>query len=175
MRTYAILSRLAPRAAAVALALLAAGGCAGYRIGTTLPAHLRSISVENFVNESGEPRLETELSRAVLREIQREGQLRLAQPPDAAILLTGTIKSYSLEPMRYDQNRPKSVSEYRVVIRVAIRAIEARTGNLIVEQTVVGDTTLTTGGDLTTLRRMALPAAARQAAHEIVNAVVSAW
>jgi hypothetical protein len=77
--------------------------------------------------------------------------------------------------VRYDQNRPRSVSEYRAVVKVHIRAVEARTGKKIVEQDVVGYNTFSAVGDLTTLRRTALPEAARQAAHEIVNAVVSAW
>ena len=159
--------------AALALACLA--GCANYQVGTTLPRHLRSIAIESFKNECGEPMLEAEITRAVLQEIQREGQLRLLDRETAAILLSGTITSYSLDPMRYDQNRPRTVSEYRSLVKVRIRAVEARTGKVIVEQTVVGDATLSAAGDLTTLRRMALPAAARQAAHEIVNAVVSAW
>ncbi len=159
--------------AALALAFLA--GCTNYQVGTTLPRHLRSISVDTFRNECGEPLLEAEVTRAVLQEIQREGQLRLLDSETAAIHLTGTLVSYSLEPMRYDQNRPRTVSEYRSLVKARIRAVETRTGRVIVEQTVVGDATLSAAGDLTTLRRMALPEAARQAAHEIVNAVVSAW
>ena len=166
-------SLLAGGAAARAILLMA--GCVGYQVGTTLPRHLRSVSVESFKNESGEPLLDAELKRAVLQEIQREGQLRLLDRESAAIHLSGTITGYSLEPMRYDQNRPKTVSEYRSLVTVRIRAVEARTGKVIVEQKVVGDATLSAAGDLTTLRRMALPEAARQAAHEIVNAVVSAW
>ena len=159
--------------AALALALLS--GCANYQVGTTLPRHLRSISVDSFRNECGEPLLEAEVTRAVLQEIQREGQLRLLERNAAAIHLTGTVTGYTLEPVRYDQNRPRSVSEYRAVVKVHIRAVEARTGKKIVEQDVVGYNTFSAVGDLTTLRRTALPEAARQAAHEIVNAVVSAW
>lgn len=165
--TLALLILLAPLTAFV--------GCAHYRVGTTLPKHLRTISVATFVNATGEPQLETEVTRAVLQEVQREGQLTLLDQRSAAIRLTGTLTSYTLEPMRYDQNRPRTVSEYRILVRAKIRATEARTGKVIAEQTVVGDSTLKGGGDLMTLRRMALPEAARQIAHEIVNAVVSAW
>jgi hypothetical protein len=154
---------------------MALSGCMNYQVGTTLPRHLRTIAVEPFKNESGEPNLETELQRAIRQEIQREGQLRLLDADAAAIHLRGTLLSYSLDPMRYDQNRPKTVSEYRVVVRARIEAVEAATGDVLVAQTVVGDSTLRAAGDLATARRTALPEAARQAAHEIVNAVVSAW
>ncbi len=160
---------------ALLLTVLALAGCAQYRVGTTLPRHLRTISVETFRNESGEPQLETEVTRAILQEFQREGQLELLDPQAAAIRLTGAVVGYSLEPMRFDQNRPKTVSEYRILVKASIKAVETKTGNIIVEQTVIGDSTLKAGGDLMTLRRMALPAAAKQVAHEIVNAVVSAW
>jgi len=116
-----------------------------------------------------------EEARERRQEIQREGQLRLQSAETAAIRLRGTLLSYRLDPMRYDQNRPKTVAEYRVVVRARIEAVEAATGKAIVAQTVVGDATLRAAGDLTTARRAALPEAARQAAHEIVNAVVSAW
>ncbi len=157
------------------LAIILAGGCLNYRVGTTLPRDLRTIVIETFVNESGEPNLEHELQRAMRQEVQREGQLRLATPETAAIKLSGTILNYTLAPMRYDQDRPKTVAEYRVEIKVRINAVERATGKPITSQTVIGDTTLQVGGDLMTARRTALPAATRQAAHEIINAVVSAW
>ena len=163
------------RACRLCVPMIALAGCVNYQVGTTLPRHLRTIMVEPFANESGEPNLETELQRAIRQEIQREGQLRLQSAETAAIHLRGTLLSYRLDPMRYDQNRPKTVAEYRVVVRARIEAVEAATGKAIVAQTVVGDATLRAAGDLTTARRAALPEAARQAAHEIVNAVVSAW
>ena len=157
------------------LATLLLSGCLNYRVGTTLPPHLRSINVSLFANSSGEPNLETELQRALLQEIQREGQLKLLDAESAAIHLNGTIISYSLEPMRYDKDRPKTVAEYRTIIRAQIKATDSTNGKTIVSRTVVGDSTLATGGDLMTARRTALPEAARQLAHEIVNTVVSAW
>lgn len=160
---------------ALVLAAVATAGCANYQVGTTLPRHLRTISVETFKNECGEPHLDTEVARAILQEIQREGQLRLQDPRQAAIHLSGSLLTYTLEPMRYDPNRPRTVSEYRIIVKARLKAVEAKTGKVIVEQTVTGDATLKTGGDLTSLRRMALPEAAKQVAHEIVNAVVSAW
>ncbi len=113
--------------------------------------------------------------RALRQEIQREGQLSLADPATAAIRLDGTIISYKLSPMRYDQDRPKTVAEYRIEIKVRINAVDRATGNSVVQDVVIGDTTVRTGGDLMAARRNALPAATKQAAHEIVNAIVSAW
>jgi hypothetical protein len=157
------------------LAVLLGAGCIGYRVGTTLPPHLRSIAMETFKNRTGEPLLETEVTRATLQELQREGQLSVADAGQGDILLYGTIVGYRLEPMRYERDRPQSVREYRVVIRAAIQAVERANGKTVVDTVVEGDATLPAGGDLVTARRTAMPEAARQLAHEIVSAVVSAW
>ncbi|MDD5706059.1 MAG: LptE family protein [Kiritimatiellae bacterium] len=156
-------------------ALLAVAGCASYRVGTTLPPGLRTISVDTFLNRTGEPLIETEVTRATLQELQREGQLELVGKDDAAIRLVGTVVSYRLEPMRYERDRPRTVREYRVVIRAAIKATQRAGNKTIVDTVVQGDATLPAGGDLISARRSAMPEAARQLAHEIVNAVVSAW
>ena len=130
MNTFHSLSRLIRLA--LPLAVLATAGCANYRVGTTLPSHLRTISVETFKNECGEPYLDTEVARAIRQEIQREGQLKLLNPQQAAILLSGALVSYTLEPMRFDPNRPRTVSEYHIIVKARLRAVEAKTGKVIV-------------------------------------------
>ena len=150
-------------------------GCLGYRVGSTLPSHLRSVAVLGFQNNTGEPQLESEIARATLQEFQREGQLQIADAGEADILLNGRLVRYALEPMRYDRDRPRTASEYRVVIRAEFDAVERATGRVIVKSVAQGDATLPAGGDLVTARRNAMPEAARRLAHEIVNGVVSAW
>ena len=66
---------LAVSAAAVIVA--AVPGCANYRLGTTLDPALRDVYVPNVRNESGQPGVEIEVMRALIKEIQREGTLRI--------------------------------------------------------------------------------------------------
>ncbi len=173
MRTLRRGTLLSLLALAVLPSLLA--GCLGYRVGTTLPPHLKTVAVEHYLNKTGEPQLEAEVTRAVLQEFQREGQLRIVDAPQADIILSGDLVRYTLEPMRYDRDRPRTVREYRAVIRAEYLAVERVSGKIVAKGTVEGDATLPTGGDLVTARRGAMPEAARQLAHEIVTAVVSAW
>ena len=86
-------------------------GCANYQLGTTLPKHLRTISVATFQNASGEPQIETTITSAALREFQRDGQLKIKDPDEADILLTGIITSYTLDPVRSNRNDPKATAE----------------------------------------------------------------
>ena len=55
-------------------------GCVGlgYRLGSSLPPDIRSVYVPVFVNRTGEPRVETEATRAAKQEFQRDGTLHLA-------------------------------------------------------------------------------------------------
>lgn len=156
-------------------AALGGAGCTGYQLGTTLPPNLRTLAVTPFVNESGEPQIEGSVTRAILQEVQREGQLRIVSPESADILLTGTVVSYRLEPMRYDRDRPTAVREYRAVIRASIHAVDRAKNTTLADVVVDGDATFLGTGDLVTAKRSAMPAAARDLAHEIVNAIVSAW
>ncbi len=150
-------------------------GCANYQLGTTLPPHLRTISVETFKNASDEPQIETTITTATLREFQRDGQLKTKDADEADILLTGIITDYTLDPVRSSSNDPKSTAEYKAVVTMQIKAIERQTGKKIVEQTVTGRKTFDASGDLMSARRSVLPDVSRDLARKVVDAVISAW
>ena len=167
------LAKSAPAAIVAALALLS--GCANYQFGTTLPKHLRSVSVETFANKSDEPQIETSITSATLLEFQRDGQLKGKSPEEADILLTGTITEYKLEQVLADRNNPKSTKEYKAIVSVHISAVERKTGKKVVTQTITGSKTFAPQGDLMTARRNILPDLSRDVAKKVVDAVVSAW
>ncbi|MGI6495183.1 MAG: LPS assembly lipoprotein LptE [Kiritimatiellia bacterium] len=150
-------------------------GCAGYQLGTTLPAHLRTIAVTGFINETGEPDLEAAVTRATLQEFQRDGTLVVADRDTADIVLEGKIVSCDFAAVRYERGNRLASEEQRMTIACEILATERATGKTLHKGSVEGDTTFLSGGDLTTAKRTAYRAAAEDVAHEIVNAVISAW
>ena len=150
-------------------------GCANYQLGPTLPKHLRTVSVATFRNASGEPQIESTITAAVLREFQRDGQLRVKDSDEADILLTGVIVDYVLDPVRSNRNDPKSTAEYKAVVTMRITAVERQTGKKVTEQNVQGSKTFDAAGDLMSARRSALPEVSRDLARKIVDAVISAW
>lgn len=161
--------------AAAAAAALFSAGCANYRIGTTLPSHLKTVYTAPFVNHTDQPQIESTIAGAVRQEFQRDGQLKLAGEDAADIVVECTLRSYTLEALRYDANSPKTAQEYRAIIRADINAYERANGNKITKQSVSGSTTLQAVGDLVTARRNALPDVADDLAKDIVDAVISAW
>ena len=150
-------------------------GCANYQLGTTLPPHLRTISVSTFKNLSEEPQIETTITSATLSEFQRDGQLKVRDADEADILLTGEILNYRLDNVRSDRNNPKTTREYKAIVTMRIHAVERATGKKVTEQNVTGSKTFEATGDLMTARRSVLPDLSRELGRKVVDAVISAW
>lgn len=56
-----------------ALGLMCAlSGCAGYKLGSNLPPGILSVAVPVFVNQTGQPSLETITTGAVIEEFQKD-------------------------------------------------------------------------------------------------------
>ena len=160
---------------ALSAALSFLAGCANYQLGTTLPPHLRSISVETFRNASKEPQIETTITSETIREFQRDGQLKVKDADEADILLKGVITQYKLEPVHSSRDNPKSTLEYKAFVTVHINAVERKNGKKVVIQSVTGTKTFEVMGDLATARRNILPEVSRELGRKIVDAVISAW
>ena len=162
--------------AVAAFASLLLAGCANYRLGTTLPPHLKTIYVPTFENRTIEPNIEQKITTAVRRQFQHDGQLKIVSSEDEAdIVLKATLTSYDVDSLLRDKNNPNATRRYRATIACRIDARERETGKAIVEQTVTGDTTFPAAGDTVTARRNALNDVARSLSLEVVDAVIGAW
>jgi hypothetical protein len=159
--------------ASAALTVLA--GCANYKLGTTLPPHLKSVYVETFKNSTKEPQLETKITSEIIREFQRDGQLKVKDADEADIIVTGVVTQYKLNPMRSKRDNPKATLEYKAIVTVTLLAAERKTGKRIVSQGVTASKTFVVRGDLMTARRNILPEVSRELGRKVVDAVISAW
>lgn len=161
--------------ACCAVMAFALAGCFGYRLGSTLPPDLRTVYVPMFVNECREPLVEVETTKAVIGEFQKDGTLRVKNEGNADSVLEVTLTDYFLEPVRYDRDNPKATSEYR--LRIKAHIIFKRTGSddMLVSEMVEGETVFDPGADLFSSKRSALPKAADDLAHDIVEKVVEYW
>jgi len=155
--------------------LLSLSGCLGYRLGSTLPPGIRTVDVPTFINDTAEPLLEIETTRAVMREFRKDGTLRVTRGENADSVLHVRLVRYALQPLRYERDRARTVSEYRLSMRAKITFERADTGEILVKRTVKGESTFATAGDLTSSKQAALPAASRDLAHNIVECVVEYW
>jgi len=159
----------------VTLCLGLTPGCVGYRFGSTLPPGINSVHVPTFHNRTNEPLLETQTTGATKQELQKEGSLRVTGKSNADAVLEVTLTRFILEPLRYERDRAKTTDEYRMRIRAELIFKRLRDGHVLSKRTVEGEATFDPAGSLTSAKRAALPVAARDLAHDIVESVVEYW
>lgn len=150
-------------------------GCASYKLGSTLPANLKSIAVPVFINAANYPQLEIETTSATIQEFQRDGTLKVMERQHADLILEAKLIRYGLVPLRYARSDNVSATEYRVILQAEIKLTQ-RNGKVMFDQMKVrGESTFQFAGDIATAQKQALPQTARDLAHRIVEQVVEAW
>lgn len=159
--------------AAVAVLFLLSG-CA-YRLGSALPPGIESVYVPTVVNNTEEPQIDTEVTRALTREFQRDGTLRVADEASADARLDVTLVRFKLEPLRYEQDSNKTTREYRMYIDADITMFRAKEDTPMLTRHVQGEATFDFFGDLASSKAQALPECARDLSHDIVEALVEYW
>jgi hypothetical protein len=142
-----------------------------------LPPDIRTVYVEPFVNQTDEPLIEVEATRAAISEIQRDGSLRIIRNANEAdALLRVTLVGYSLSPIAYEADRTTATEEYKLVLTASV-LLTRRASGAVVAQTprVSGEDTFILSGDLTSSKATALPKAAEDLGRRIVASLVEAW
>jgi hypothetical protein len=167
--------RSSATALCVVATLSALAGCLGYRVGSSLPPGIQTLSVPTFANLSSEPLVEIDATRATIAEFQKNGNLSIAETANADVLLKVTILSLKTEPISYERDNTKTPSEYRLVIKASLGLTNRKDGKTMLERTVSGDTVFEPGSDLNSAKRSAMPKAAQSLAHSIVKGVVEFW
>lgn len=164
---------------AAAAMLAMTSGCANYKLGTTLSENLRTVYVPNVRNESGQPGVERELTKAILKEIQREGTLRLVPEDRAATRLDIVVVGYRQDTIRFNRKNTGVSEEYRMVLRATTTFTNLNEPDpqkaIILQNVAEGDDTFLRGMDTITAMQRCLPKAAADLAEQIVDTCVSAW
>jgi len=155
-------------------AALVVAGC-GYRVGSSLPAGIKSVYVPAFKNTSGEPQIDTTATSKTLQEFQRDGTLEIADQSFADTLLNVTITGFSLEAVRFDDDNRKSTAQYRLRIEAELVFSRLAGGDVLQKCKVFGETLFEPAGDLPSAKRVANPVACEDLAHQIVKTVVEFW
>ncbi len=151
-------------------------GCANYRVGSSVPADKRTISVSEFENESGFPEIDSIVTQYTLRELQREGTFKLAKPGEAALKIYGRVTRSHAEGIHYDRNYNARASEYRHTLTVRFSLWDTETGKMLIDdQPVKVNTTFMTRGDMLTGLQDSMPRLAKDAARTIVDTVLAQW
>lgn len=164
------------------LVVLMAGlaGC-GYTTKTVLPRNVKTIYVETVKNKlkaediyAYQPGLEMDITNAVIRRLQQDGNLKVVDQQKADAILKTELLSLEQEGLRFDQL--ESVKEYRLFIVVGLKLVDGKTGETLWEEPNFSGDTEYFVTDVTSLgeQRAALQVVDRLAKN-VVDRIVEDW
>ena len=160
------------------------GGCAGYHIGPVKPAKfdgIHTIAVNNFRNNTLQPRVEVLLANSVIKQIQQDGTYKVADESNADAVLEGTLEEIRRRPSRYVRGNVLQTREYTLQIQVHYKLTQRGTGKLLDERAVFGTTSFFVSGsgsiavDVNQDELQALPLAAEEMAVRLVSQISEGW
>ena len=168
-------------------AMFCAAGC-GYGTSSLLPAHIKKIHVENFknsidiVNEAPnaaiyktyKPRLEQDITKAVIDKFIFDGNLKIAASDDADAVLKADLIDFKREALRYDE--ADNVEQYRIVIEVNIELLDTKKNKTLWKfNNFFGSEEFYTSGSQAQSEASAINEAVDDLARRIVEQTIEVW
>jgi len=162
------------------LLLISLTSC-GYTQKVVLPGGIQTVYVQTFKNAipaaeiyAYRPGLEMDLTNAVIKRFNYDGNLRITRKERADAILEGAIIAYEQEALRYTTaDRPL---EQRLHLVVDIKLINQKTGEVIFHEPNFSGSTLFELNDEQGARRISAAEDAVSAlAKNIVDRVVEDW
>lgn len=160
--------------------LIAFSGC-GYTRKVTLPQGIQTIYIDTVRNEipvhkiySYEPGMEILITQAVIRRIQKDGNLKIVAREDADAVLETSMTDFMQEGTRF--TNLEQVQEFRMFIVLAMRLINNKTKDVIWEEpSFTGDAEYYVTEVKSLGREEASRRAADRLAKNIVDRIVEDW
>ena len=169
--------RIRPFLAVAALAAAAfLAGCVEYHLGSMLPSDIRTVYMPTCINETSEPLIELDATRAILSQIQMDGSLRIASEATADTILDVKLTNFDLDPVGYVAGDSSTVDQYRMRITASF-VLRRQSDNTVVAESpsVTGWYDFDFTGDLTSSKAVALRPAAEDLGRRIVAAITQYW
>jgi hypothetical protein len=158
-------------------------GC-GYTTGSLLPKNYRTIAIQPFknkvsyVSESSRslyvPLLESNVRTAIIDRFLFDGNLHLADPDKADLVMDGELTGLQQDSLRIDVNQ--NVQQYRARVVVSLKLTDRATGRVLWEEpSFAGEVTYTTTGPQGQPQSAALASALTDLATRVVERTVENW
>ena len=165
------------------LLVLTMTGC-GYTTGSLLPPQYKKIAIQPFQNKVSftdenirglyVPLLETNVRTAIIDKFLSDGNLRIAEPDMADLVLNGSLIGVAQDELRQDINQ--NVQEYQIRVIVSLTMTDRATGKVIwKEPSFTGETTYFLTGTQAMTQSAAIDAALTDLATRIVERTVENW
>ena len=165
------------------LLILTMAGC-GYTTGSLLPGKYRKIAIQPFQNKVAfvdaniqgvyVPLLESNVRTAIIDRFLFDGNLHIADPDKADLVLSGDLISFAQDTLRQDVNL--NVQEYRIRVIVSLVLRDTATGKVLwKEPSFAGETTYFLTGPQAQTQSSAVDVALTDLATRIVERTIENW
>jgi outer membrane lipopolysaccharide assembly protein LptE/RlpB len=107
----------------------------GYHLsgyGSTLPLHIRDISIPVFKNSSNEPNIQKDATDAIRRAFISDGRLKITDKRKADMVIRGTLTNYQLRAVSFSSE--DSAEEYIVRLGIQVEAYDQIKKKIIFNQ-----------------------------------------
>lgn len=166
------------RIAALLLALvLPLAGC-GYKLGEIRPTPMRTVrtlAVQNFKNNTYEPRVEVLMADTLVKTLQEDGTYTIVSDDKADAILECTLTKIERRSARSVQNNVLATAEFLLDLEANYVVSDRVTGATLMQGRVKGQTSFFSGQDLQTIERQAIPVAARDLSLELTQQITEGW
>ena len=124
---------------AACLVFLILPGC-GYTTRSAMPETMKSIYVETIVNKievaeiiAYKPGLEIDITNAIVRRLQRDGNLKVVKTPEEAdVILDADMIHFDQEGLRF--SRLETSQELKIYIVLSVRLVDAKSQQVLWEE-----------------------------------------
>ena len=165
------------------LLVLSIASC-GYTTGSLLPSKYRKIAIQPFQNKVNNvdensnvlyvPLLETNVRTAIIDKFLFDGNLHIAEPEKADLVLNGDLIGVEQDELRQDVNQ--NVQEYRLRVIVSLTLTDTATHKVVwSEPSFAGETTYFLSGSQSSTQSAALDAALQDLATRVVERTIENW
>ena len=168
------------RIRALLLVALVFSGC-GYTRHTVLPQNIKTIYIDTVQNQiqpdqiyAYQPGLEIEITNAIIRRIEIDGNLRIVPREQADAILEPRLIGFDQAGLRFTSL--EAVEEYRLFIVLALQLLNAKTGEVIwQEPNFSGDAEYIVSQVRSVARQEASQRAIERLAKNVVDRIVEDW
>lgn len=170
------------------LAAMLCTACSGYHVGPVKPTKLRNVQricVKNFRNDTLEPRMESLLANAVIKQLHVDGTYEVTGESRADAILEGTVTQIQRTPTRALRGNILQSTEYLLTLHANYRLTGTHGGKVLDARSVTGTTSFFVSAgsasqnlltaDTAQDERQAIPLAAEDLATRIASLISEGW
>lgn len=146
--------------------------CAGYQLGGSKPSHLahvKSIQVPLFVNDTQITRADAYATNSAVDALTRDGTYKIGSADSADAVLEGVVESVKYSQFSSARNDTLRSEELRMELTIKWVLRDASTSRILEQGESKGTTRFFAGGNLEIARANALPDALSRACENMIS------